>query len=234
MFFLRLSWQRWQQSDAPCCVEDSPRGWQWRCCKLSTYWCIRLLCSYWCQRLYVCTHWCQRLDVCTYWCQRLYVCTYWCQRPHMRLLIWSRTACPRGRYNVMGCVDKYTFVRRLGALWISRSHGFANNSTFCVVSIHHRPLSNAYLFRVVLFRSITFTVVFGLFHGLCVLPVLLSILYRTSSPSDAHMSVTLPRNEQSSDANDTSVIENPVTKPVSGQPQPSTTQVVVAECLLWG
>jgi hypothetical protein len=37
-------------------------------------------------------------------------------------------------------------------------------------------LKVGYFFKIVLFRSLTFTVAFGLWHGLCTLPVLLSLL----------------------------------------------------------
>lgn len=39
------------------------------------------------------------------------------------------------------------------------------------------PFSNSYLFERVIFWSMTFTVGFGMFHGLVVLPVLLSLVH---------------------------------------------------------
>ena len=50
------------------------------------------------------------------------------------------------------------------------------------------PFSRAYFFKTVLFRSISYTVVFGLFHGLAVLPVVLSLIgpVRASSGCSAN------------------------------------------------
>jgi multidrug efflux pump subunit AcrB len=39
------------------------------------------------------------------------------------------------------------------------------------------PFSNSYLFKEVIFWSMTFTVGFGMFHGMLVLPVLLSLIH---------------------------------------------------------
>lgn len=49
--------------------------------------------------------------------------------------------------------------------------GFSTWLSVCLL-----PASVGYFFKIVLFRSLSFTVLFGLFHGLCVLPVLLSYL----------------------------------------------------------
>eukprot|EP00038_Savillea_parva_P026449 m.54167 g.54167 ORF g.54167 m.54167 type:complete len:481 (+) comp7511_c0_seq1:1766-3208(+) len=48
-------------------------------------------------------------------------------------------------------------------------------STWLAVAL--LPLSNSYLFEKVIFLSLSFTVVFGLFHGVVVLPVLLSLAH---------------------------------------------------------